>query len=427
MTKDRKLKGSICKTIPCEVYSDRIVVNFIYETNQIRSVENFIKFLDRYEGKFISFMEIEKSILDHFLDPRFTRFVLKTIKRFYNLNKPLPSNFELGTSNEFKTFEDIRQKFYDWLNHRYHGFMLRHLRGEILREFTKVHNISLDLLNMAISYIDAQGFILQKAKEFTVEDFIGLLNYYLITGVVSKCSSLSIKLGGELGKVAKKLIYQAKKLGVLDFAALSKNKDGVRLDFELRVFEYAGTKIALNSNKLAYLIATLLSTKEADWVVDCRIHYGKDLLFLLRKRSPWLPTVRTPKEIEAWVSSPFDSALEENIFRELKRLLAEYVVERESDVIFLENGGVMIPDFTIFCGKKKIFVEVIGYWREKYLEKKREKLRNIPKDIKLILLLTERNWPLLETNLPKIKVTSKGSIEEKWSKILREIVDSVCS
>jgi len=423
----RKQRDTLCKTIPCTIYSDRVLVEFIHKDNQINSVENFIRFLDRFEGKFLRAEKLDEKIREYFSDQRYRRFIMKTIKRFYNLKKPSPSNFGKINDTKSYTFEAIREEFYQWLNKNYNGFMPRNLRGKLLREFVNTRNLSLDILNKALSYIDTRGFIVHKVKEFALEDFVGLLNYHLITAIISKCNKLRILLEGMLGRIVKKFVYQAKKLHVLDFASITKENNKIKIEFDLPVYEYAGARISPKSSKLAYLIATLFDEKETNWVFNCYIQHGKSIVFRMRKSSPWLPIIKTPKDIQGWSNVLFDSALEENLFGELKKILDMYVVEREAEIIFLENKGLIVPDFTIRCGKKKIFVELIGYWRKTYLEKKKEKLGRVPKDIKLILFLTERNWFLLQTDFPKIKITNRGKIREKWAKTLKRMVDSICS
>lgn len=74
--------------------------------------------------------------------------------------------------------------------------------------------------------------------------------------------------------------------------------------------------------------------------------------------------------------------------------------------------------------KKSVFIEIVGFWREEYIEKKLKKLREIVEmHISLILLIDEKIFErFLEITIPKIKYkVSTNSIFLDYKELVREI------
>jgi predicted nuclease of restriction endonuclease-like RecB superfamily len=82
-------------------------------------------------------------------------------------------------------------------------------------------------------------------------------------------------------------------------------------------------------------------------------------------------------------------------------LKTEWILEREVDLIPIP-GSVMIPDFRLVHPDGRIFLlEIIGFWRPEYLQKKFAQVRRAECD-NLIIAISER------LNLEKagVKVTN---------------------
>ena len=61
----------------------------------------------------------------------------------------------------------------------------------------------------------------------------------------------------------------------------------------------------------------------------------------------------------------------------LKRLFPEFNIAREADILEGVDGTIFIPDFTLRKDEKEVYIELVGFWTEKYARKKREKLDKI--------------------------------------------------
>ncbi|XTZ12780.1 MAG: DUF790 family protein [cyanobacterium endosymbiont of Rhopalodia inflata] len=85
----------------------------------------------------------------------------------------------------------------------------------------------------------------------------------------------------------------------------------------------------------------------------------------------------------------YDSMLEESFAKRWAKLKTQWRLEREVDLIPLP-GSVMIPDFRlIHPDGRDILLEIVGYWRTEYLQKKFYQLQNSNVD-NLILAISER-------------------------------------
>lgn len=86
---------------------------------------------------------------------------------------------------------------------------------------------------------------------------------------------------------------------------------------------------------------------------------------------------------------PYDSMLEAAFAERWDALKSEWVLEREVDLIPIP-GSVMIPDFRLVHPDGRTFLlEIVGYWRPEYLQKKFSQVRRAECD-NLILAISER-------------------------------------
>jgi hypothetical protein len=86
---------------------------------------------------------------------------------------------------------------------------------------------------------------------------------------------------------------------------------------------------------------------------------------------------------------PYDSMLEESFAKSWSKLKTEWRLEREVDLVPLP-GSVMIPDFRLVHPDGGDFLlEIVGYWRPEYLQKKFSQVRRADSD-NLILAVSER-------------------------------------
>ncbi|MBD2251478.1 DUF790 family protein [Nostoc parmelioides] len=86
---------------------------------------------------------------------------------------------------------------------------------------------------------------------------------------------------------------------------------------------------------------------------------------------------------------PYDSMLEASFADKWDALKTAWVLEREVDLIPIP-GSVMIPDFRlVHPDGREFLLEIVGYWRPEYLQKKFSQVRRSGCD-NLILAISER-------------------------------------
>jgi len=86
---------------------------------------------------------------------------------------------------------------------------------------------------------------------------------------------------------------------------------------------------------------------------------------------------------------PYDSMLEASFVDKWNSTKTEWVLEREVDLIPIP-GSVMIPDFRlVHPDGRSYLLEIVGYWRPEYLQKKFSQVRLAERD-DLILAISQR-------------------------------------
>ncbi|ERT07405.1 hypothetical protein M595_2642 [Lyngbya aestuarii BL J] len=113
---------------------------------------------------------------------------------------------------------------------------------------------------------------------------------------------------------------------------------------------------------------------------------------------------------------PYDSMLEQSFAKRWKSLKTDWKLEREVDLIPLP-GSVMIPDFRLVHPDGRVFLlEIVGYWRPEYLQKKFYQVRHSDCD-HLILAISERlnleKAGVKLNNIPACIVWFKNKLQPK--------------
>lgn len=86
---------------------------------------------------------------------------------------------------------------------------------------------------------------------------------------------------------------------------------------------------------------------------------------------------------------PYDSMIEQSFADKWYKLKSGWILEREVDLVPIP-GSVMIPDFRLVHPDGRTFLlEIVGYWRPEYLQKKFSQVRRANCD-NLILAISER-------------------------------------
>jgi len=157
---------------------------------------------------------------------------------------------------------------------------------------------------------------------------------------------------------------------------------------------------------VARLVRRHPTTVRTGWArvlgVDRRLfHVGLDaaMIAALRAEATDAPPVEDAAEEEALA---YDSAVEERFARAWLAQEAGgrlgvahgWVLRREPRAIAVA-GTVFIPDFTFSRGETEVYAEIVGFYTDDYLARKRHKLASLAGRIRLLLVIEEELAPLL--------------------------------
>lgn len=229
----------------------------------------------------------------------------------------------------------------------------------------------------------AENRILTQFDTPTAEELLHRYNLAQVQGVFYRASSITLNahrnVPGEY-----KLLFRYLKLFQL-MAYIEGDADHgftITVDGPTSLFK-ASTRYGLAIAKL--LPALLHVTK---WSLSATLHW-KDEYAKTYKNGRFALNSECGLVSHYPPGKPYDSMLEASFADRWDSLKSEWVLEREVDLIPIP-GSVMIPDFRLVHPDGRNFLlEIVGYWRPEYLQKKFSQVRRAECD-NLILAISER-------------------------------------
>ncbi len=408
------------KKLPCKIYGDRLVVNFLGKEFK-HIIQQIIDFLERNRERIeITLFRLELRRLIQ--EKRFIVFIEKALGEFYQFKKIRLRDIRVDT--DFRDFMSLRLAVYEELNRNYKGFMTRSERGIILNELSKKFKVPMDVLSEALSFGDLYHYKVTKKGEIDPLKFIGIANYYILSRLLSMVRKIELfvsKSCDNFGTLVKDLIYRLRKVKL--YYDLEEDKDGIKLRILIPVDILDVDMSPIIGSRTPYIVLPIITSSHCHWALKgIIVENGRERKFSLRSDSPWLPYIRRPERLDN--ADIFDSNWERKIYKELIEIFGEKNVSREPDAIFLERN-IVIPDFQVRFKGEKVFLELVGYWRAEYIEKKIEKYEKLLKTKKykfLLLVYEEYEAAFKGHKLPFIVVNKKGELNKE--EILR-VVESL--
>ncbi len=398
------------KKLPCRIYGDRLVVKFLDEDSK-SIFDQLIEFLDKNNNKVeITLFHWElKSLIR---DKRFITFIEKALEEFYQFKKI--EIMDIKERVDFQDFTSLRLTLYEELNRNYRGFIVRRERREILNELSKKFKLPVEIISEALSFGDIYHYKIDKRGEIDPLKLVGITNYYILSRLLSMAEKIELfisKSCENFGALIKELIYRLRKVKL--YYDLEEDMNGINLKINIPVDILDEDLSPIIGSRSPYVVLPIITSNTCHWTLKLSIiEEGKEIKFSLRSDSPWLPYIRKPERLDK--VRIFDSDLEKKIYKELTDVFGEKNVLREPDAIFLERS-IVIPDFQIKFKGKKVFLELVGYWRSEYIEKKIEKYGNLFRARKhaFLLLVYEEYKEMFESReLPFILVNKNGKIDK---------------
>ncbi len=397
--------------LPCSIYGDRIVVNFLNPENDLNAIKKIIDLVEANLGKLINLNVLKKEICKEVVDEKQCRFVLKALSNHYSIAKVKPKNIVNLID------------FYKKVNKLYGGFIP-------FGSFNKLIELK---EKMGIPYSDLIASIfplysINRIEKPSANTLLGITNYYILRTAIAMAEKIIIdfRCTDQFPQIIKSIIYRAKRSRAYIDIKVVNNTLHCEI---LNPYYYLPAKLARFYGKRFATILAYSLTRYKPWSIKALLRIdGRDLLWKLDSDRPWAPILSLPYKAKKEIPL-FDSIVESNIFNLLSEALSAYNcnILRESTVIDVA-GSLFIPDITITCGNRDLYLEIIGFWSKRYIDKKRDKLRKLSNKIRsnIILLIDSKIWDeFKDVNLIKIpyEYNKMSSLKNKLEKELRNIIE----
>ncbi|MHA1346282.1 MAG: DUF790 family protein, partial [Candidatus Heimdallarchaeaceae archaeon] len=194
------------------------------------------------------------------------------------------------------------------------------------------------------------------------------------------------------------------------------------------------------SNVAMYIIRNLLKEK-VDFQLRAIImpRKRKAVFKLTSEDLPFLPTFRT--EDDDTIKPEIDSKIEDRFLKTWKNYQG-WKAHPEPDALII-GKKMYIPDFLLERGGKNIYVEIVGYYTSKYIQKKKSQMKelsslNIPilylvdqsiitnfTDLREVTLLPYTGITIPSNNLVEVLETNFSDFDERLPKFKRTM-EEIC-
>jgi predicted nuclease of restriction endonuclease-like RecB superfamily len=302
----------------------------------------------------------------------------------------------------------LRLRLFDLVNERYAGFVPAARRDEALAELALTLGLSSGdgpALERALT-LDAEeeAVLTPLTAPPTLEDVIARYNRLVLAALLRQAERITAVMHAPSGGLVRRLYGLCRRLGVY---CEVEQELGEPPAFRLVLAgpEAVAAPPAAAGPRLALATRHLLPHLGPGDRLEARL--------LLHGRSYRLPLdralVRVPglapeaaatgERAEDEENAHFDSEVEATLARRFAALVrqgraAGWRLVREPAPL-LAGNRVLIPDFALERGTRRVFVEVVGFWTPAYLERKRRALEHLPPETPLILAVAETAAPAL--------------------------------
>jgi predicted nuclease of restriction endonuclease-like RecB superfamily len=246
-------------------------------------------------------------------------------------------------------------------------------RQQIIKSVATDMALSIEAIEEQL-YADLDSeLILEKFEPPTALELLQQYNLSLTQTLLFECSELNFKASGNWQKI----FYVIKKLGLI-YEVFQENDFYVKIDGPSSLFKLT-KRYGIN---IAKLLPAIITNQE--WTINAKIlwKYTNEICNFKIENTKHKTLLQTPN----FQTITYDSAAEENFANQFKAIDAGWLLKREPEPVRAGNQ-VIIPDFSLEKAGLKIYLEIVGFWTEDYLQRKAKKLAQV--NTKMIIIVHE--------------------------------------
>jgi hypothetical protein len=259
-------------------------------------------------------------------------------------------------------------------------------REKVLDGAARELGISVEQLEKALWADSEEELVLQGFEEIRGEELLRLYNTSLAQTMLFKATTMTV----QVREIHRELIRRVKRLGLMYTAERQNGNLLFHIDGPvslLKMTEKYGTSLAklfpavIGYPPWSIRADIIIRSPWSGWgskaprILEFRIDDSMGHLFASTTQS-----LHPYKE--------FDSSVEEKFARSFTALRTGWSVIREPEAL-VAGGRIFIPDFLLKKNRAEVYLEIVGFWTQEYLERKLRKLRELEK-VNLILAV-DRN------------------------------------
>ncbi|MFX1253712.1 MAG: DUF790 family protein [Promethearchaeota archaeon] len=290
-------------------------------------------------------------------------------------------SFRIQKIHPSVTSDELRGRFYEFLSQNSSGFVPQAQRSTFLRDFAVSQELESGTIEELL-FADHQLFRkLVMYQEPTSTSTISLYNYDLLDSLLRLSVEIKLIFSSPVpGSLIKKIFFLSKKFGTLiEFKRIIPDQltDSPIQCTLIGPNELVGksTKYGKQLSILFFYIYGFLVKENLDFELKIKYEfYGRNRQYSCQGKD--LPKFELPSSYQPQESEAFDSEVEKQFYMRVNGMRG-WDVEREPDIIVLEDGRVIIPDFRLIRRSSSYFLEIVGFWTQDYVLKKVERYKEL--------------------------------------------------
>jgi predicted nuclease of restriction endonuclease-like RecB superfamily len=314
---------------------------------------------------------------------------------------------------------DLRLALYDFANETGGGFVPTAGRDHALDTFAAKVGVSRPTLDSLLRLDEKGEALLERTapQRPTATDLALRYNQRAVEALLTHASRMEWtlpaplmgSLGGGTGTTVKRICFLARRIGVHYDVAFAGDVANSSAGRGISIVFYGPPEVTAApgqyGERLARLARALLGYRRASGTGEAALSmdglqgaaevylYGRPAWFSLDDPLLKLLGVKPAGEEFGPHEDSFDSSLERELHADFTTLSAAgeahgWRLEREPEPV-LVNDVILVPDFALSRGQRRVYLEVAGYWRPGYRERKARKLAALRGYVPIIVAAPE--------------------------------------